>query len=240
MLGVLLLGAVLLYVPPIATFVGTYVGPGQLWRLAWPIPLAALLTVGWMTWNALTFLKGRLENRGAAARVASFLPLVVVGVLAAASAPAVAGGIEAYKSSDETKRKHQPTCNDPVFRWMGRGNTEPGVVLARDEENSCIAAYSAAADVVSLRGKNIIQNRREIERATSNDIEVPQRALDVQSFSSTHEVNGMLMEILSRYKVGYVLVYKGGKLDADLRRSPDFVEMDNPDERYRLYEVRLR
>ncbi len=94
--------------------------------------------------------------------------------------------------------------------------------------------------MVSLRGKNIIQNRREIERATSNDIEVPQRALDVQSFSSTYEVNGMLMEILRRYKVDYMLVYNGGKLDADLRRSPDFVEMDNPGEGYRLYEVRLR
>jgi hypothetical protein len=45
--GVLIFTTVICYVPPIATFLGDeLVLPGQLWRLAWPIPLASLLTLG--------------------------------------------------------------------------------------------------------------------------------------------------------------------------------------------------
>lgn len=48
LLGILLVSTVVGYVPPVATFVGdNIVLPGQLWRLAWPISMAALLTLGW-------------------------------------------------------------------------------------------------------------------------------------------------------------------------------------------------
>src|SRR5215210_4895075 len=47
--GVMYLAAVVVYVPPVATFLGdNVVLPGQIWRLAWPIQLAAVLTLGWL------------------------------------------------------------------------------------------------------------------------------------------------------------------------------------------------
>src|SRR5215208_8438410 len=60
LLGMLVLAVVVCYVPPVATLVGDrIVLPGQLWRLAWPIPLAALLTLGWRTFSAT-----RLAEKG--------------------------------------------------------------------------------------------------------------------------------------------------------------------------------
>jgi hypothetical protein len=45
--GVLLTVTAVCYVPPLATFVGDHIVlPGQLWRLAWPISLMALLALG--------------------------------------------------------------------------------------------------------------------------------------------------------------------------------------------------
>jgi hypothetical protein len=47
LVGMMLVPTIVCYVPPIATFFGDHlVSPGQLWRLTWPVPLAALLSVG--------------------------------------------------------------------------------------------------------------------------------------------------------------------------------------------------
>src|SRR5215208_6864886 len=49
LLGGLVVVTVAVYVPQIATFIGNHlIVPGLLWRLAWPIPLLALVTSGWM------------------------------------------------------------------------------------------------------------------------------------------------------------------------------------------------
>src|SRR3712207_9524726 len=53
LLGMMYLTTVVVYMPTIATFLGdNVVLPGQIWRLAWPIPLAAMLALGWLTWEA--------------------------------------------------------------------------------------------------------------------------------------------------------------------------------------------
>ena len=53
LLGGLAVVTVAVYVPPVATFIGDHlIVPGLLWRLAWPIPLLALITTGWMLWWA--------------------------------------------------------------------------------------------------------------------------------------------------------------------------------------------
>jgi len=239
LLGTLILTTVICYVPPIATFVGdNLVLPGQLWRLAWPIPLAALLTLGWMGWEATRRAETYLNGLGAAARVTRFLPLVLVITLMAVAAPVAVAGIEEVNQAAEPTRGATFRF-DPVFRWMGDNIEEPSVVLAPDAESTCIPAYSAPANVVSLRGAQILKYRAALERRVSGRIEVPQRALDVRNFYS-----GPTLEegigILRRNEVDYVLVHADSPLDEQLGRLPGFALMKTPGGTYSLYAVDRR
>src|SRR3712207_2769745 len=185
LLGVLLITAGVCCAPPIATFVGDrIVLPGQLWRLAWPIPLAALLTLGWITWEATLRMDARLNALGISRGAVQLFPLVlIVAVMAEATPPTVAEAEGVYRTEEETAQV-QRSCFDPIYYWMRDHITEPSVVLAPDLENTCIPAYSASANVVSLRGGLILEVLPELERRTDGGVSVPQGALDVQRFFS--------------------------------------------------------
>src|SRR5918994_506633 len=76
LLGGLAVVTVAVYVPPVATFVGeNLIVPGLLWRLAWPIPLLALITTGWMVWEAIGYTEARLRGFGIDRSVTRVLPL---------------------------------------------------------------------------------------------------------------------------------------------------------------------
>ena len=63
LLGTLYVTMVVVYVPPITTFLGdNLVLPGQIWRLAWPIQLAAVLTLGWLLWTGIGYATGWLQR----------------------------------------------------------------------------------------------------------------------------------------------------------------------------------
>jgi hypothetical protein len=236
--GVLSVTLIVCYVPPVATFVGDeIVLPGQLWRLAWPIPLAALLTLGWMVWEVSRRTEAYLRRFGIVGRVARFVPLMlVVALMAAATPPTVAGAEDVYRTDEESARVKR-FCFDPVFGWMGTHITEPSVVLAPDLENTCIPAYSASANVVSLRGGLILDVLPELEERTDGRVTVPRGALDVQAFFSRPtpaEVN----RILRRHEVDYVMVpTKKLRLNERLEQLPGVVATDNPRQGYRLYVV---
>ncbi|MDQ3864307.1 MAG: DUF6077 domain-containing protein, partial [Actinomycetota bacterium] len=157
LLGTLLLSIFVCYVSQVATFVGDHIVlPGQLWRLAWPIPLAALLTVGWMGWEAMRRAEAYLGRLGAAGRGAALvIPLALVVAMATVVAPSALAGAKAVHRSDKSIAK-RPACFDPIFAWMGDHITHPSVVLAPDAENTCIPAYSASVNVVSLRGASVL------------------------------------------------------------------------------------
>ena len=236
LLGVLLVSIFVCYVPPIATFVGdNIVLPGQLWRLAWPIPLAALLTLGWMAWEATRRAEAYLSRVGIALRATQFLPLVLVLALMIVTEPMVAAGAkEAYSPSKAALNKG--LCLDAVFCWMRDNMTEPSVVLAPDAQNVSIPAYSASANVVSLRGATLLRHLDGLERHAPGEIDVPQGALDVRKFFHSSTL-GEKIEILRRYEVDYVMVRAGSPLEALLERQPGFTTIDTPGERHSLYAV---
>jgi hypothetical protein len=207
--------------------------PGQLWRLAWPIPLAALLVVGWMGWEATRRAETYLNGLGA--RVTRLLPLALVVTLMAVAAPVAVAGIEKVHHAAEPRRGATFRF-DPVFRWMGDNIEEPSVVLAPDAESTCIPAYSAPANVVSLRGAQILKYRAALERRVPGRIEVPQRALDVRTFYSDPTLEEGI-GILRRNEVDYVLVHADSPLDEQLGRLPGFAPMKTPGETYSLYAV---
>jgi hypothetical protein len=239
--GVLLLATVVCYAPPVATFVGDHVVlPGQLWRLAWPIPLAALLTLGWMAWVAIRRAGLALGRLGGVGRgVARTLPLALVVTMAAVVTPSAVSGVEAVHRTDKEIAKRPAFVFDPFFGWMRDNIEEPSVVLAPDAENTYIPAYSASANVVSLRGAAILDRLSALERRAPGRIEAPRRALDVRRFyrDTTPEEKA---EILRRYEVDYVVLRADSPLGEYLDGRPGFTLVETPGEWYRLYAVDLQ
>jgi hypothetical protein len=241
LLGVLFISVFVCYVPPVATFVGDHlVLPGQLWRLAWPIPLAALLTVGWIAWEATRRAGLALGKLGGVGRgAARLLPLALVVAMAVVVAPTAVAGVEAVHRTEKEIAKHPVFVFDPIFSWMRDNIEEPSVVLAPDAENTCIPAYSASVNVVSLRGEAVLDRRAALERRAPGRIEVPRRALDVRKFFrySTPEEKA---EILRRYEVDYVMLRADSPLREYLDGRPGFVVVETPGDWYRLYAVDLQ
>jgi hypothetical protein len=232
---------VAVYVPPVATFVGEeLIVPGLLWRLAWPIPLLGLLTVGWMAWEALVYAEARLGGLGIGRGAARALPLALVAVLIAVVAPlAVAKAVGLYREFEAARTAdYHP---DPIFPWI-RDNLEGrGFLLARDSANNVVPAYSTSVDVVSQRGEGMIRDREELERRAGSEIDIPRRYLDVHAFFFGSTPDAEAHEILRRYGTDYLMVYAGGPLDSRLKSAPGFSAVeDAPRERYALYAVNLR
>ena len=236
LVGMLLVPTAVCFVPPIATFFGDHiVSPGQLWRLAWPIPLAALLTVGWMIWEMVRYAQIGWNKSESSSRFAQFLPLVLVCALIVATAPASVGGIRDVYRAAEVPPSVESRF-DPIYGWMRDHIVEPSVVLAPDWINVCIPAYSAQANVVSLRGEQVLKHLAALNRRAPGGIDVPQGALDVHNFfyRSTLEEK---IRIIQRYEVDYVMVPANSPLNGTLKHEPAFTTIDTPGKRYSLYAV---
>ena len=109
-------------------------------------------------------------------------------------------------------------------------------MLAPDWVNTCIPAYSAQANVVSLRGDLLLGVLRDLKKRAPGQIEVPQGVLDVWRFFyySTPEQK---IRIIERYEVDYVMVPASSPLNRTLKRQLGFTAIDTPGEGYTLYAV---
>lgn len=222
LLGVLAFTPLLIYVPPVSTPLAEIVGPWVLVRLSWPISLAVPLVLSWVLWELLSYARARLESSSASiVRHSSvFLPILLVVVLVAATSPV---SFAAIRTADEFGEVpiDEASCYDPVFSWMQSEITEPTTVLAPYKENSCVPAYAANANVVTLRGLS------RDDRA----------ARDLRSFYNSSVLGEQNLQLVRRMEAGYVLLPKDSPLNAQLRHLPGFAALDNPGERYDLYRV---
>jgi hypothetical protein len=245
LLGGLAVVTVVVYVPPIATFVGEeMVGPNLIYRLAWPIPLLALLTAGWMAWEGLRFAQAGLARIGVGRGAARVLPLAFVAVLVAMAAPLTAAQVlDAYRdrgdqSEEEPSTGYHP---DPVYPWMRDNVKEPSVLLAPDASSTAVAAYSASMNVVSYRSGAWIRDRALLEKKAGEKIELSQRALDLHAFFYGADLETEGYEILRRYEVDYLMVAVDRPLDGRLENLPGFSPVQEaPREEYSLYAVDLQ
>lgn len=252
LLGVILFITPLLFFPPLATFVGTYIGPSQLLRLNWCIELTVPIIVGWILWDVISYLGNRVRGFRAGRTLVPLLPLAVVGVLVAGSLYYVMPSIETHlarSTASAGAKSVRPaaangSCMDPVYDWMKENITTPSVVLARDGESICIPVHSANANVVDLRGGMLIGSQKLLEERSGKKIEISQRAVDAQKFAATRSVGEEFIRILERYKVDYVLVGKpplARAIERDIRKgSSGFTKMDTPGKVYSLYKVSLK
>jgi Family of unknown function (DUF6077) len=236
-LGMLLVPTVVCFVPPVATFFGNHIVlPGQLWRLAWPIPSAAFLAVGWMIWELIGYAQTGLNSFGKSPRVAHFLPLMLVCALMVAVAPKEAEGeVKAVYHAIEGTERPSP-CFDPVFDWIQDNVKKTSVVLAPDKENTCIPAYSTQANVVSLRGGLLLGALPALERRVPGQIEVPQGDLDVRSFYRRSTLEGKV-RIIQRYELDYLIVQINSPLKRLLKNQPGLQPINIPSDQYVLYAV---
>ncbi len=240
LLGALVLTAGLVYIPPVATFVGNNVVlPGQLHRLTWVISLAAVLTVGWMAWEAVRYAQARLGGSRIARQIAGALPLVVVAVSLGVAAPTAVTGAEEVVLGNRTEPGGVGHGFDPVFPWMRDNIEEESVVFARDHLNTLIPAWSANANVVSLRAGLVYEVLPDLQRRTGGAIVMPQGARDVQEFYSRVSLE-RARELLRRQNADYLLVYPDTPLEGYFGQSPEFTLMDTPSEVYSLYRVDLQ
>ena len=238
LLGTLLTATNVSYVPPVATFLGdNVVAPGQLHRLAWPIPLVAFLTLGWLLWSAIRYLARWVAGDSRlAAWTVSLVSLGLVLAVFAVAAPRVVSGMTGIYDHKNIQFGGPGARLDPVFWWMGRNITEPAVVLAPDSENLVIPAYSAEANVVSFRGAKVLDNLADLERVSGEKIDVPQGARDVRTFygDATPEER---RAILRRHDADYVLVSRFSPLAPGLNQTPGLRLLETPVRNYVLFAV---
>jgi hypothetical protein len=240
LLGVLVLTTIVCYVPQIATFLGDKVVlPGQLWRLAWPIHFSALLTLGWLGWEATSHAAAWLGRLGPARLFFHALPLLVLVILTVAAVPRVTPGLELVQRHREAARSGGLWPADPIYPWFRDEVTSPVVVLASDLQSARIPAYSTEANVISRRGSLVLRVLPKLEQRVPGQIEVPQGTLDVQKFVIGTDL-GTMGEILHRHDVNYVMVLSNSPLDRTLAGLPGFEPTEEPSERYDLYAVDLQ
>ncbi|MBD0253126.1 MAG: hypothetical protein ICV31_01345 [Rubrobacter sp.] len=239
LLGTLYVTMVVVYVPPIATFLGdNVVLPGQIWRLAWPIQFAALLALGWSLWAAIEYVAERLAPLGPGRYLARALPLLLVLVLVVAAIPQARPGWESIAAHREASRESGYYPSDPIYPWFRDEVRSPVIVMAPDLLGARIPAYSAEANVVSRRGSLVLRVLPELKERAPGRIEVPQGSLDVRDFYSGATLQKG-MDILRRNQVDYVMAEKGSSLAGSLDRLPAFTLVDTPSIRYDLYAVDL-
>jgi hypothetical protein len=241
LLGGLAIVTVAVYVPQVATFIGNrLIVPGLLWRLAWPIPMLALVTVGWMIWEALGYADARLRETGIGRGAVRALPLALVVLLTAAAAPPSVGkAVGLYRKYDVARTSEYDP--DPIYSWIGDNIKKPGVLLARDSANNAIPAYTTALNVVSQRGEGMIRDRSQLEKLAGSRIDIPRRYLDVHDFFFGPTLDSEAYAILRRYQADYLMVYAGSPLDERLKALPGFSPVeDAPREKYSLYKVALQ
>jgi len=237
LLGTLYVTLVVVYVPPITTFLGdNVVLPGQIWRLAWPIHLAAVLTLGWLLWTGIGYATGWMQRFLPARLVAGALPVLLIVALTIAALPHARQGMESIEKHREASRKAGYYPSDPIFPWFRDEIHAPVVVLAPDLQSARIPAYSADANVVSRRGSLVLRVLPELEKRVPGKIEVPQGSLDVKHFFYDSTLEGR-MEILRRNKVDYVMLPKESALADPLERLPGLTPVHTPSGRYLLLAV---
>ena len=224
LLGTLLLMPALCFVPPISGPIAEIIGPWILPRLAWPIPLAAVVVLGWMLWEGLVYLGARLGAGGFwPARTSTLLltlTLVTAGLLAAA--PSSVAQIESADESGEIPQE-EVSCSDPVFAWMDEGLPAQSTVLAPEAENSCIMARASSADVLNYRGQ-------KPGRAWYKPL--------LQRFFAGPTLDRNMVQVLQYYEVDYVMLPTDDQIGEQMKHRPEsFTRVEIPGDRYVLYEV---
>ncbi len=226
----------LLYVPPLAALAGKFVTPYLLWRLAWPLPLLAILAIGWLVWRLVSGPASLVSRRSLrASNVILYAGLLTAVALALVIArPNIKEGLVNF----EERRSAQEfttcaTARDALHFLDDLAHDEYVNVLASRQLNFCIPGLAPLANVVEFRGYGTV-NRLPIEQVD----ESLQRVQDATYFNSVDLVDDLVVAAIERQNIDYVMVEKDRiHLDLQIRHLPQLFTSVYADRDYALYAV---
>jgi len=206
--GMLVLIPGLLVFPLTAGLLGRVVTPWLLFRLHWPISLAAAMTLGWGAWGLLQKV---LSSRWRTGLGVTGL-LIVFGI----ALPHLEASLQWL-----IQRKIDPVASfctyaEPILRPIKDLTPRSTMVLAEQDINLCLASYAPYANILEFRTTNVVRYYPLEQRD-----EGWQRVFDSYYFSGAEFVDDRLMEILDRYDTQYLIVRLNSPLEPQLRHLPE-------------------
>lgn len=206
--GMLVLDTLLLIFPPTADVLGTLVTPSLLYRLHWPISIAAVITVGWLSWELIQKVPANRFNLVGAA-----VPVIVALV----GLPPMQWNLTWLHEYQVNLDKNYCVLADPLLRPFQTLLTKNTVVLGdNDTTDFCLIAYAPNAKVVEFHGTNGVRTFIYINQTD----EGWQRLFDAEYYHNAELVDERLLSILKRWNVGYVIVSLDSPLEPQLRHLP--------------------
>lgn len=206
--GMLVLVTLLLIFPPTADMLGTLVTPSLLYRFHWLISIAAVITVGWLSWELLQKLPA---NRANLVGAASLVVLAMVGV------PQLKWNFTWLHEYQVNLGINYCVLADPLLRPFQTLLTQNTVVLGdSDGTDFCLQAYAHNAKLVEYHGTNGVRTFIYINKTD----EGWQRLFDAEYYHNAEFVDERLLSILKRWNVGYVIVSLDSPLEPQLRHLP--------------------
>ncbi len=206
--GMLVFVTLLLIFPPTADILGSLVTPSLLYRLHWPISIAAVITVGWLSWELLKKLPA---NRANLAGAAALVALALVGT------PQMRWNLTWLHEYQTNLDTNYCVLANPLLRPFQTLLTKNTFVLGdSDVTDFCLIAYAPNAKVVEFHGTNGIRTFIALNKTN----EGWQRLFDAEYYHNAEFVDEHLLSILKRWSVGYVIVSLDSPLEPQLRHLP--------------------
>ena len=232
LLGTLVFVPLLLYVPLTGKTIGQLVTPWMLYRLLWPVSMAAVLTIGWVLYIGGVRLKKLSAHFGTSSWMQNLILMVVLVVLGGALATSIRRG-QAY-IEDVNLNPELAQCQGaaPLLEHLPAIILSDSVVLADHDLNFCIPAYSPHAKVLEYRWTSTL-SRFPTDRRN----EALERVKDMMYFVSARFVDEELASIFARYDVQYILIEEEKSLNTQLRHFDTWFELIAQEGRYLLYRI---
>jgi tetratricopeptide (TPR) repeat protein len=232
-------------VPLLAMKLGGLITPWMVYRLAWPLTLAAALALGW---SISILLDWRRWPRLSAVALAALLV-----VLAARGIPTYWGAITLLREGRDTLASNSCFQLGPILRPFAdlvsssevpaelpkpdpnllAGDAPSGVtVLANSVIDQCLAGYAPYANVMEFR-KNNVARFYPLEQVES----AWQRLSDALYFENAEFVDDRLIQTIERWGIGYLIVSQDETLDTQLRHLAGLFQPVTSAVRHTIYRV---
>lgn len=232
--GTLILLPILLYIPFLAKLVGKVVTPYLLWRLAWPLPLFAVLAIGIVIWQILLKADEWVSRKGYPSTKTGFIYPSLILLTFLFAVPSIRSGVSDYNQRrKDVKTSVCVRASDALTYLSAITHDQPANVLASHNVNICIPGFAYNANVLEYRGYGTVN------RLSSDEVEESVRRVDeTLYFGNAKLLDERLMETLNRYEIGYILIERDKlELDLQFRHLPDYFQAVYADADFRLYSV---
>jgi tetratricopeptide (TPR) repeat protein len=220
----------ILFIPFLARFVGSFVTPYLLWRLAWPLETFAVLSIGWAVWVLIEFLESQfgriIPNISRQLSYVMSMVLVLIG-LGISRAEIQAGFVNLGERFDEVEHSLCLNTVDALEFLDEMSHDQEINVLASKNLNFCVPGFVPRANVVEYRGLGTV-NRLPLKDISAS----LQRVEDAHYFSNAVRVDDQIFEIIKRYNIDFILLEKDRfALDLQLKYLPgSFIEEYSDDQ----------